>query len=134
MQVWLNIQKGVLSESTLTSTLAGYLYGIGRVKMQEYLRVNANLTNFEDIENIIGEENIQEPEEDFMWRAAHIALKKMSDTCKQILTAFYFHRLDYQTIVSRLNYSSIDSAKTQKNKCMTKLKAEANIQLNKMSL
>lgn len=45
-------------------------------------------------------------------------LTQISEKCQQIFKLFYFEKQSMSEIASRLNYSSINSAKTQKYKCI----------------
>lgn len=56
----------------------------------------------------------------------------MKESCVKLLTKFYFEKMSWEVISQQLGYSSADSAKTQKNKCMAKLKEEAQVQLQSM--
>ena len=61
-----------------------------------------------------------------MWEAIDKALELMTEQCRQLLDMVYCKRMSYENIIKQLtNYSTIDSAKTQKNKCMPKIKEKA---------
>jgi RNA polymerase sigma factor (sigma-70 family) len=48
---------------------------------------------------------------------------KSSDTCRQVLSYFYYDELSHDEIAERMGFSGPDSSKTQKNKCLRKLKS-----------
>ena len=50
-------------------------------------------------------------------------VSEMKSPCAELLRAFYWDRLSGQQIAQKLGYSNPDSVKTQKHKCMGKLKA-----------
>ena len=56
--------------------------------------------------------------EDFINRV----VASLNSPCDQILRAFYWDKLSGVQIAEKLGYSNPDSVKTQKNKCMNKLK------------
>lgn len=130
MRLWLNIQNGKLTTDTLSTTLSGYLYGVGERVALEYLHQNSNQVSFEAIESVFADEPIDGDDDmTLLWTAAKRALARMRESCIKLLTKFYFEKLSWEAISKQLGYSSADSAKTQKNKCMTKLKEEAQVQL-----
>jgi RNA polymerase sigma factor (sigma-70 family) len=45
-------------------------------------------------------------------------LNKVTERCKKIFELFYYKKENMQDIAVKLNFSSINSAKTQKYKCM----------------
>ena len=47
----------------------------------------------------------------------------MGEPCEPLLMSFYWEKKSWAIIAEELEYSGADSAKTQKNKCMGKLKA-----------
>ena len=50
------------------------------------------------------------------------ALLKIGEPCKSLLIAFYFKKLDMQTISTDFGYTNADNAKNQKYKCLNRLK------------
>ena len=55
----------------------------------------------------------------------------MGDPCEPLLKGFYFEQKSMAKLAGELKYSNADSAKTQKNKCMGKLKAIVNQQIKR---
>jgi RNA polymerase sigma factor (sigma-70 family) len=49
-------------------------------------------------------------------------LEKLGDPCQKMLTAFYFQKKSMQEICTDFGYTNADNAKTQKYKCLTRLK------------
>ncbi len=133
MRLWLNIRNEKLTVESLHTTLSGYLYGIGERVALEYLHENSNQVSFEAIESVFADEPINRADETtLLWKAARRALAKLKDSCVKLLQKFYFEKMNWEAISQQLGYSSADSAKTQKNKCMAKLKEEAQIQLRNL--
>lgn len=129
IRLWKNIRSDKLNENTLTSSLAGYLFSIGRNVALEIFRQ----------EGIRFEKPIEESEneaskkatvaEDWLWReseqqvAVRSAVYAMEEPCAPLLLLFYWDRLSWEDIAVQLNYKDANSAKTQKYKCIQKLKA-----------
>ena len=130
MRMWLNIRNEKLTVDSLHTTLSGYLYGIGERVALEQLHESSKQVSFEAIESVFADEPMYgEDDIELLWKAARRALAKIKESCVKLLTKFYFEKLSWDVISRQLGYSSADSAKTQKNKCMTKLKEEAQVQL-----
>jgi hypothetical protein len=49
-------------------------------------------------------------------------LDKLGDPCSKMLKAFYFNKKSMQEICTEFGYTNADNAKTQKYKCLTRLK------------
>ncbi len=50
-------------------------------------------------------------------------LAKLGDKCHKILRMFYFERQKMEDIALAMNFSNVDSAKTQKYKCFERLRS-----------
>jgi len=139
MAMYDNILCGKLSADSLTSSLYQYLLGIAIHKMQAGDRKNHELEKEQLYFRAYGEEvtmntrvrkKIMEEAdgedsdrkhlelEDFVDRA----VAELKPPCDRILRLFYWDRLSGVEIAKLMNYSNADSVKTQKNKCMNKLK------------
>ena len=128
IRLWNNIKIGKLTESTLTSSLAGYLYSIGRNVALEIFRR----------EGIRFEKSVEEAEQNGAAPIAagafdneterEIAIRKavykMGEPCTPLLLLFYWDKLSCEDIAIQLSYKDANSAKTQKYKCIQKLKAQ----------
>ena len=139
MAMYDNILCGKLTPDNLTSSLYQYLLGIAIRKMQagdrknhEFdkvnlyrrgededeildIRVQRQLMDVADNEEA---EKKQEELKDFVERA----VEELKPPCDELLRHFYWDRLSGVEIAETMNYSNADSVKTQKNKCMKKLK------------
>jgi RNA polymerase sigma factor (sigma-70 family) len=51
-----------------------------------------------------------------------VALSSLGEPCKSLLEAFYFKKMAMHEIASSFNYTNADNAKTQKYKCLMRLK------------
>lgn len=139
MAMYDNILCGKLTTDNLTSSLYQYLLGIAIRKMQagdrkthEFDKVPIYHTGPEDevtidvkvqkkmVEDADAEESEKRLEElkDFVERA----VSELTPPCDELLRNFYWNRMSGNEIATAMNYSNADSVKTQKNKCMKKLK------------
>lgn len=139
MAMYDNILCGKLTPANLTSSLYQYLLGIAIRKMQatdrkthEFDKVPIYHTGPEDevtidtkvqkkmMEDADAEESEKKLEElkDFVERA----VSELTPPCDELLRHFYWDRMSGNEIASAMNYSNADSVKTQKNKCMKKIK------------
>ena len=139
MAMYDNILCGKLSPETLTSSLYQYLLGIAIRKMQagdrkshifdkvslyhrgedndEVLDVNVQKQIVEAADNEDADRKYEEMK-DFVERS----VAELKPPCDELLRRFYWDRLSGAEIADAMNYSNADSVKTQKNKCMKKLK------------
>ena len=54
-------------------------------------------------------------------KKAMLALDEIGDTCKQILSKFYFDGFSMKEIASQMNYANADTAKAKKHQCFKRL-------------
>lgn len=105
----------------LTSKLTTYLYGINRFLVKNALRKQQKLAvELEWTDTLILSEadlGYQSEEEERLKQLETI-LSKLSEKCRRILELFYFGKQSMEQIAQELNYSSVNSAKTQKYKCI----------------
>ena len=130
-RVWENIERGKLTETSLTSSLSTYLNSTGiRVWLETNRRYGEDIPNDEEIFAKAQEAYEMEradADEKMQFRqdrrdAIREVVDKMGKPCAPLLKAFYWDEDSWETIAWNLHYSSADSAKTQKYKCMQKLK------------
>jgi DNA-directed RNA polymerase specialized sigma subunit len=50
------------------------------------------------------------------------ALSKLGEPCKSLIEAYYFQKKNMQEIAANFGYTNADNAKTQKYKCLMRLK------------
>lgn len=110
----------------LTCRIKTYLYSVCRrlwlKKVQRERRMYA--TGTEVLEEIVPVEDdleVHEKKDEDLTRMQH-ALEKMGEPCKSLLEAFYIHRKSMPEIADFFGYTNADNAKTQKYKCLVRLK------------
>ena len=130
IRLWNNIIRGKLTESNLTSPLAGYLYCIGRyvvleIFRREGIRVKESLEDVEDQDSPF-DIKLAIPlwAESELEKAIRQAVYAMGEPCAPLLLLFYWDKLSWESIAFQLSYKDANSAKAQKYKCIQKLKAQ----------
>lgn len=106
-----------------------YIYAVGhRLWLKHLYRDNrrpvASLKNDEALEGSV------EVEEDLdahqlreqQFQVMDGALELLGEPCKSLLQDFYIHRCSMQEIAEKFGYTNPDNAKTQKYKCLNRLK------------
>lgn len=123
VRLWENIQHEKISLENLTSDIASYLMGIGENVLRETLRKKKEVF-LEDLpkmpdytKKFISIHEINERN-----KAIRKLVDSMEEPCAPILLDFYWRGYSMEEIAFRLGYANANSAKTQKNKCMNKLK------------
>jgi RNA polymerase sigma factor (sigma-70 family) len=109
----------------LSSKLKTYIYSVCRriwlKKLAQQSRKTSNIADFEDI--ISTEDDVEQHEEkDQQFEKMQAALLHLGEPCKTIIQDFYIHNLSMQDICEKFGYTNTDNAKTQKYKCLQRLK------------
>lgn len=139
MAMYDNILCEKLNPMNLTSSLYQYLLGIAIRKMQagdrkthEFDKESIFQAEVEEVsklntkvqKTLLAEVDSEESErrmnelKDFVENA----VLELPSPCNELLRNFYWNRMSGDEIAKAMNYSNADSVKTQKNKCMKKLK------------
>ncbi len=109
----------------LTSKLKTYIYSVSRriwlKKLSQQSKKTNNVSEFEDV--IAVEEDVEVHEEkDLQFDKMEAALAHLGEPCKTIIQDFYINNLSMQDISEKFGYTNTDNAKTQKYKCLQRLK------------
>lgn len=114
-----NMMHGKLSE--LKSTARTYLFAIGRNKAMEFQRKQARFVPLEG-----SNEKTRDDDEVIvdagLLKLALESLDKLGDPCRVLLQEFYFHHSTMSNIVTKLGYKNEVAAKSQKYKCLLRLR------------
>ena len=126
------IEKIERKDFVLTSKLTTFLFGINRFLWKNELRKRQKNIELEWADTLIvsAEDLNYEQEKELKLNALKSILNRITDKCKSIFELFYFRKESMQVIADKLNFTSVNSAKTQKYKCMEKaiqLASEINI-------
>lgn len=109
----------------LNSKLKTFIYSVSRrlwlKRLQVKTRFSGELKDFEEIGAHDDELDLHhKKEENFL--AMGIALEKLGEPCKTLIEDFYMHQQSMIQITEKFGYTNTDNAKTQKYKCLMRLK------------
>jgi RNA polymerase sigma factor (sigma-70 family) len=118
-------EKAVSGSFELNCQLKTYLYSVCRrlwlKRLQQLQRFSRQLDHGE--ETVTVEEDIELHEKrDADFVIMENALKKIGEPCKSLLDAYYMQKKHMQEIARNFGYTNADNAKTQKYKCLLRLK------------
>ena len=118
-------QKAGMDSFTLNCQIKTYLYSICRrlwlKRLQQLGKFSTHIENLED--TIPVEEDIDDHEkinDDF--NLMEQAMSKIGEPCKSLLDAYYLQKRNMQELAVEFGYTNADNAKTQKYKCLVRLK------------
>ena len=120
-------EKAVLGSFELNCQLKTYIYSVCRrlwlKRLQQLQRHGSLIENVED--TVAVEEDLELHEKhnaDFI--LMETAMSKIGEPCKSLLDAYYLQKKNMQEIASEFGYTNADNAKTQKYKCLVRLKKQ----------
>lgn len=118
-------EKSIHPEFVLNCQIKTYLYSVCRriwlKKLEKQKRISIQTDEFDQVISI--EEDIKEHEQaNIRFKTMENALAKIGEPCKGLLEAFYINKKQMQEIAVLFNYTNADNAKTQKYKCLNRLK------------
>lgn len=118
-------EKAVSGTFELNCQLKTYLYSVCRrlwlKRLQQLQRYGNLIENVE--ETVAVEEDLELHEKhntDFL--IMENAMSKIGEPCKSLLDAYYIQKKNMQEIAADFGYTNADNAKTQKYKCLVRLK------------
>lgn len=118
-------EKSTLEEFELNCQLKTYIYSVCRrlwlKRLQQLQRYSSLVENVED--SVPVDEDIEKHEKhnsDFL--LMETAMNKIGEPCKSLLDAYYIQKKNMQEIAGEFGYTNADNAKTQKYKCLLRLK------------
>lgn len=102
-----------------------YIYSVARrvwlKKLQQSRRFSGEIVNTENIVHV--EEDVEEhTKRDLEYGMMEKAILGLGEPCKSLLEAFYIQKKNMQEIASGFGYTNAENAKTQKYKCLMRLK------------
>lgn len=109
----------------LSSKLKTYIYSVSRriwlKKLAQHSKKTSNISDFEDV--LVVEEDMEQHEQkDMQFDKMKVALESLGEPCKTIIEDFYINNQSMQEICEKFGYTNADNAKTQKYKCLQRLK------------
>ena len=112
-------------EFELSSKLKTYIYSVCRrlwlKRLSQMNRYGGDIRDFED-HLPVEEELDKHNDRDIQFNKMESALQLLGEPCKTIMEDFYIHNRSMQDICERFGYTNADNAKTQKYKCLQRLK------------
>jgi len=128
-------QKAKDPNFTLNCLLKTYIYSVSRrlwlKKLQQNFRQNIQINDFEEFVEVFEDQEAHEKKQK-SFQFLENALSKIGEPCKSIIEAYYLKDKSMQEIASYFNYTNADNAKTQKYKCMIRLKKLFFAEYNKL--
>ena len=109
-------QKVIGGQLILTSRISTYLYSVCLNLWRKELDRKNRLSHEEKDEAQYMDNDREERE-----KIIHECINELGDTCKRILTYYYFEKMSMQDIAEKLDFANTDTAKTKKYKCKKRL-------------
>ncbi|MFD2555882.1 RNA polymerase sigma factor [Sphingobacterium tabacisoli] len=111
----------------LSSKLGTFLYAVSRrLWLKQLTRKGsvASTADISDFEDLLRVEDDLERHDEIEQRFDHmnIALSQLGEPCQTLLKDFYIANMSMQDIRDKFGYTNTDNAKTQKYKCLQRLK------------
>lgn len=109
----------------LNSKLKTFIYSVSRrLWLKRLHQMSRNSSEVKDLEELVPvEQDIEHHKErDKQFKQMEQALLKLGEPCKTIIEDFYIHHRSMQDICEKFGYTNADNAKTQKYKCLQRLK------------
>ncbi len=117
-------EKACSDEFSLQCQLKTFIYSICRRLWLKKLKQNGKYFFSESLEETVPVEvelnDHEEIQSDF--NLMESAMQKLGEPCKSLLEAYYIHKKQMQEIAADFGYTNADNAKTQKYKCLVRLK------------
>ena len=114
-------RKALTPSFQLTSQLGTFLFGVARILWQNEIKMRGKTTtdSYTEQDNAELSQDINtEIEEERKLQLAEKAIASIGEKCKQILKLFYLDQKSMAEIAELLGYSSENTAKNQKFKCL----------------
>jgi RNA polymerase sigma factor (sigma-70 family) len=110
---------------SLNCQIKTYVYSICRrlwlKRLQQLSKYSGQVESLE--ETVPVEEEMEELEKrNVDFSLMENAMSKIGEPCKSLLDAYYLHKKSMQDIAGEFGYTNSDNAKTQKYKCLVRLK------------
>jgi RNA polymerase sigma factor (sigma-70 family) len=118
-------EKSRSADFTLNCQLKTFIYSVCRrlwlKKLNQSQRFSLRVEGLEDTIPLDDEmETHEKRQEDFL--VMENAMNKIGEPCKSLLNAYYVQKKQMQEIAANFGYTNADNAKTQKYKCLVRLK------------
>jgi RNA polymerase sigma factor (sigma-70 family) len=117
-------EKAQSAEFRLSCKIGTYLFAVSKHLWYKKLRQNQRITlGGEDAQEIVYEEDVIGHEErELHYEQLDLSLDKLGEPCRSLLKAYYQQDKSMQQIATDFGYTNADNAKTQKYKCLNRLR------------
>lgn len=123
-------EKAQNEDFRLTCKIGTYLFAVGKhlwyKKVQKQQRQPGNLPDkagVDDETDWTYEDDINaHKERETHYEQLNVALDQLGEPCRSLLKAFYHQDKSMQEIATEFGYTNTDNAKTQKYKCLARLR------------
>lgn len=109
-------QKATSGKLVLTSKMSTYIYSVCLNLWRKELDRKSRLANEEKDSAVYRDDDKVERA-----RIINECIQQLGDTCRKVLTYYYFDGLSMQDIADKLGFANTNTAKTKKYKCKMKL-------------
>jgi RNA polymerase sigma factor (sigma-70 family) len=110
----------------LSCLVKTFLYSVARrlwlKRLSEKNRYVGKITDYEDFTDFSEAETEDVDESEKKFKQMEQALTQIGEPCQTILRDFYINKYSMQEIAEKMGYTGTDNAKTQKYKCLQRLK------------
>lgn len=110
----------------LNCKIKTYLYSVSRLmwlkKIKKASAIVGDITDFEGFITIDDTEAANMEEREIQFNKMAVALSELGEPCKTLIEDFYIKQLSMSQISEKFGYTNSDNAKTQKYKCLMRLK------------
>ena len=118
-------EKSKSTDFELNCQLKTYIYSVSRrlwlKRLQQMQRFGRQAEDVEEVIPVEDDLEIHEKrQQDFT--IMETAMGKIGEPCKSLLEAYYIQKKHMQQIATEFGYTNADNAKTQKYKCLVRLK------------
>ncbi len=118
-------EKSLESNFELSSTLKTYLYAVSKRIWLKKWQKDKRTEEWGEESNIMDDseeewERLMQKQEAF--NRMDESLQLLGEPCRGLIEAYYFKKMQMHEIAEAFNYTNADNAKTQKYKCLMRLK------------
>lgn len=125
--VWQNANKPNFS---LTVKLSTYIMSIAKNLWYKQLRKKSRLTKIDESHQQFAADEVK-PMHSMDISVIRKMVDALDDTCRQLLSYFYFDELDNKVIAEKMGFANTDVVKSKKYQCFKKLETEVKAVYNK---
>jgi RNA polymerase sigma factor (sigma-70 family) len=120
-----NVQKPAFQ---LNCQLQTFIFSIAKRLWLKQLRGNGQLTRFKEDEEDevvdVTDEITDHLKKESDIEKMNVSMESLGEPCKTLLKDFYVYKLSMDDISEKFGYTNSDNAKTQKYKCLQRLKRQ----------